>query len=519
MTIHDELAQLNLTDLQFAFHNLNAHELIEHAIMNDEGKLTQDGAFVALTGKHTGRAPNDRFIVKEAATEGDIHWGKVNVAFDEAQFDALYAKLTAYFAGRNAYIQDCFAGATPENRLQVRVITEKAWHNLFAYNMFVRPTDDERATFTPDYTVIQAPDFHADPATDGTNSEAFVILHLTKKLVIISGTHYAGEIKKSIFSILNYLLPKQGIMTMHCSANKGDDGETALFFGLSGTGKTTLSSDAARALIGDDEHAWYDGGIFNIEGGCYAKVIRLSAQGEPEIYSTTKRYGTILENVVMDETTRAINLDDAQYTQNTRASYPIDYIPNALERGTGDHPKHIIFLTCDAFGVMPPVSKLTSEQAAYHFLNGYTAKVAGTEGGVTEPQATFSACFGEPFMPLNPALYADLLAQKIETHGATVWLVNTGWIGGGHGVGERISLAYTRAIINAILDGQLAQIETRQEPYFDLHVPVACPNVPDDLLNPVQMWPDKAAYEREAQALAERFEKNYKRYQVLVNGD
>jgi phosphoenolpyruvate carboxykinase (ATP) len=420
-----------------------------------------------------------------------------------------------YFVQKPVYVQDVYAGADPETRIRVRVITETAWHSLFAHNMFRQPDADEMATFEPDYTVIHAPNFKANPARDGTNSEAFVLIHLSKRLILIGGTHYAGEIKKAVFGVMNYLLPGADVLPMHCAANMSEDGEVALFFGLSGTGKTTLSADAARVLIGDDEHGWSEAGVFNMEGGCYAKTIHLSPDGEPEIYGATQRFGTILENVMLGDH-RQPNFDDATLTQNTRCSYPLEAIANASTTGQGGHPQHVIFLTADAFGVLPPVSKLTPEQASYHFLNGYTAKVAGTEKGITEPVATFSACFGAPFMPLNPTVYADMLREKIEAHDVTVWLVNTGWTGGAFGTGHRIDLGYTRAIVRAILDGTLAEVETRTEPFFGLHIPQQCPGVPDDLLDPRATWADPAAYDRQAEALAADFETNYRKYRPLT---
>ncbi len=515
---HPELEALGFRNLNTVYWRLHTPQLYEQAIRRQEAFVSHLGPLVVRTGDHTGRSPKDRFIVKEPSTEDRIWWGEVNRPFSPEQFDSLLHKVMAYFQGRNAFVQDCFAGADPAYRIGVRVITETAWHALFARNMFLRATPEQLVGFTPDFTLIQAPNFHALPDLDGTRSSAFILLNFQRKIVLIGGTSYAGEMKKSIFSVLNYLLPQQGVLPMHCSANEGDDGDVALFFGLSGTGKTTLSSDSTRTLIGDDEHGWSDSGIFNFEGGCYAKVIRLSPTGEPEIYQTTRRFGTILENVAMDMNTRRLDLDDSTYTENTRASYPINYIPNATREGTGGHPRNIIFLTADAFGVIPPVSKLTEQQAMFHFLSGYTAKVAGTEKGLGEgPQVTFSACFGAPFLPLHPAEYAALLGRKIAEHHVDVWLVNTGWTGGPFGVGHRMPLEHTRSMIHAILDGRLAEGPTWVEPFFGLHVPESCPNVPTEMLNPRLTWADQAAYDQKARELAEQFRENFKQYadQVL----
>jgi len=512
------LKSLGLRNLRSVNWNLHTSQLYETAIKHGEGILAQHGPLVTRTGTHTGRSPKDRFVVKESSSQDNIWWGNTNVPYDAENFDSVQSKIGAYLQNAEVFVLDCWCGADENYRLPVRIITEDGWHNLFARNMFRRATDEELVDFEPAYTVINVPSFRADPEIDGTNSNTFILVNMAKKLVLIGGTSYAGEIKKSIFSVMNYLLPQQGVMTMHCSANTDLNGENpAVFFGLSGTGKTTLSSDSTRMLIGDDEHGWSDDGIFNFEGGCYAKVIRLSKEGEPEIYATTRMYGTILENVVVDSTTRLLDLDDDSYTQNTRASYPITHIPNIVESGKADHPNNVIFLTADAFGVLPPVSKLTPEQAMFHFLNGYTAKVAGTERGVTEPQATFSACFGEPFMPLHPTIYAELLAEKVRKHGANVWLVNTGWTGGPYGVGSRMSLAHTRAIIHAILDGTLADVETQQESFFGLAIPTSCPGVPDAVLNPIETWDDKSAYEEKARDLASRFVDNFKKYKDRVS--
>lgn len=524
-TTHPELEKLGFRNLNAIYWQLHTPQLYEQALRRQEGFISHLGPIVIRTGDHTGRSPQDKFIIREPTTEDDIWWGKVNQDLSPEQFEEIYQKMLAYFQGNNVFVQDCFAGADPDYRMPVRVITETATASLFARNMFVRATPEELEGFEPEFTLVQAPHFHAMPEHDGTNSFAFILVHFARRLVLIGGTLYNGEIKKAIFSVMNYYLPKQGILSMHCSANEGDYGDVALFFGLSGTGKTTLSSDSTRTLIGDDEHAWSDKGVFNLEGGCYAKVINLSKTGEPEIYTTTRRFGTILENVGMDMSSRRLDLTDSTYTQNTRASYPISHIPNARRNGVGGHPKNVIFLTADAFGVMPPVSKLTPDQAMYHFLSGYTAKVAGTEKGLSdEPQATFSACFGAPFLPLHPMTYAQMLGEKVAKHDAKVWLVNTGWTGGPYGVGSRMQLAHTRAMIHAILDGSLAEVETRQEPFFGLHVPVSCRNVPEELLDPRGTWQDPDAYDQKARELAELFRKNFEQFagevgeEVIVAG-
>ncbi len=514
---HPELEAMGLHNLNMVYWQLHTPQLYEQAVRRQEGFIAHLGPLVVRTGDHTGRAPRDRFIVHEPTSRDKIWWGDVNRPFSLEQFDTLYHKVTAYLQGRNAFVQNAFAGADPRYRIGVRVVTETAWHSLFARNMFIRATDKELDEFQPDFTIIHVPNFHSLPQYDGTNSEAFVLLHFAERLILIGGTAYAGEIKKSVFSVMNYLLPLKGVLPMHCSANEGDQADVALFFGLSGTGKTTLSSDSTRTLIGDDEHGWSDDGIFNFEGGCYAKVIRLSPTGEPEIYQTTRRFGTILENVGMDMATRRLDLNEASFTENTRASYPINYIPNATRSGLGGHPNHIIFLTADAFGVLPPVARLTPAQAMYHFLSGYTAKVAGTEKGVgSEPQATFSSCFGAPFLPLHPKVYAGLLGEKIKKHDVKVWLINTGWTGGPFGVGHRIDLKHTRSVVHAVLDGSLDEIETREDPIFGLNVPVHCPDVPDEILDPRQTWEDQEAYDAKAQHVASLFARNFRAYEGLV---
>lgn len=493
------------------FWNLPPAELVEQAVRREEGELVEGGPFNAVTAPHTGRSPNDRFVVREPSTEGDVAWGKVNVPFDADQYDQLRGEVVDYLADRDLFVRDMWAGADPEYRIAVRVVTPSAWHNLFVYNMFRRPDANELADMAPDYTVIHAPEFQADPERHGTRTGAFVIVHLGRREVLIGGTRYAGEIKKSIFSVLNYLLPQQGVLSMHCSANVGDDGDSALFFGLSGTGKTTLSADPARGLIGDDEHGWSDRGIFNFEGGCYAKAIRLSPEGEPEIYATTRMFGTILENVITDADRRA-NFERDDITENTRASYPLHYIPNFVPAAKAGHPRNIVFLTADAYGVLPPISRLTPEQAMFHFLSGYTAKVAGTERGVSEPQATFSACFGAPFLILPPSTYAKLLGDKIAEHDVNVWLVNTGWTGGQYGTGSRMKLAHTRAMVSAALAGELNDVETREDAVFGVHVPVHVPGVPDGVLQPRATWDDADAYDAQARKLAGMFRENFDKY-------
>ncbi len=509
-----ELEAHGLRNANDVWWNLSTPALYEHTVQRHEGLIAHLGPLVVRTGQYTGRSPKDRYIVREPSSEDSIHWGTVNHPFDAQQFKSLHARLRAYFQGKDLYIQDCYVGAEPTYRIPIRVVTETAWHSLFARNMFVQEDDVERlATFKPQFTIIQAPGFSASPDEDGTNSEAFILLHFGRQEVIIGGTAYAGEIKKSMFTVMNFFLPPKGVLPMHCSANFGvDEGDVALFFGLSGTGKTTLSADPHRTLIGDDEHGWSDAGVFNFEGGCYAKVIRLSAEGEPEIYATTRRFGTILENVALDTVSRHPDLDSDAFTENTRASYPISHIPNASRTGRGGHPRHIIMLTADAFGVLPPVARLNSDEAMYHFLSGYTAKVAGTERGVTEPQATFSACFGAPFMPLNPTVYATLLGEKIAQHESRVWLVNTGWSGGPYGVGKRIQLSYTRAMVRAILEGKLDDVPTREDPVFGFHVPSECPGVPPEVLDPKSTWSDGAAYDAQASKLAGMFRANFEQY-------
>jgi phosphoenolpyruvate carboxykinase (ATP) len=498
--------------------NLPPAQLYEHAVQRGEGVVADHGPLVVNTGRYTGRSPNDKFVVKEPGSQDHIWWGPINKPIEPEHFDRMHRRLLGYMQGRDLFVQDCFAGADPSYRKPIRVISEFAWQMLFVQNMFVRPDWSKVHQHVPEYTIIAMPRFQAVPALDNTRSEAFILLHLGKKMVLIGGTHYGGEIKKSIFTIMNYCLPLENIFSMHCSANVGADGDVAIFFGLSGTGKTTLSTDSSRRLIGDDEHGWSDHGVFNFEGGCYAKVIRLSPQAEPEIYSTTRRFGTVLENVVLDPITRHLNLDDDSLTENTRSCYPLPFIENIEPSGMAGHPRNVIMLTADAFGVMPPVSKLTPEQAMYHFLSGYTAKVAGTERGMgNEPQATFSTCFGAPFMALHPSVYANLLREKIARHRSDCWLVNTGWSGGPFGVGKRMSIAHTRAIIRAILNGKLAKVPTKPDPIFGLHIPESCEGVPSEVLWPSRTWKNPAEYETKARELAKRFEKNFESFAPSVS--
>lgn len=509
------LDYLGINNAGTVYWNLPTPMLYEQSLRRREGVLAHLGPLIVDTGDHTGRSPNDKFIVKEPTSEDDIWWGKVNISISQQEFANLFRRMKAYIQNRDLFVFDGYAGADTHYQMPVRIITEYAWHNMFARNMFIRELDPEKLReHVPQFTVIDMPRFHAEPRFDGTNSQTFILVDFGRKLVLIGGTEYAGEIKKSIFTAMNYYLPKKGVMAMHCSANYGETKEdTALFFGLSGTGKTTLSNDQSRNLIGDDEHGWSDDGVFNFEGGCYAKVIRLDPEGEPEIYATTRMFGTILENVIYDPDTRRVDLDDGTLTQNTRASYPITHIPNADPSGTGGHPKHVVFLTADAFGVLPPISRLSKAQAMYHFLSGYTAKVAGTERGITEPVPEFSACFGAPFMPLHPGEYAKLLGQKIDRHGSQVWLVNTGWTGGPYGVGSRMKLAYTRKMVNAVLNGDLNEAETFTEPFFGLEIPKHVAGVPDEVLNPRATWQDKEAYDAQARKLVGMFQENFKQFE------
>ncbi|GAB4072737.1 phosphoenolpyruvate carboxykinase (ATP) [Barrientosiimonas marina] len=492
--------------------NLAVPQLAEKILNRGEGVLSATGAVCATTGAYTGRSPEDKFIVRDNMSDEHVDWGEINQPIDETVFDNLLQKVTAHLHNRDALFQfRGFAGADPNYRLPIDVITEYAWHSLFARQLFIPPTKGELETHESDFTVISAPTFKADPDTDGTNSETFILISFEKRIVLIGGTEYAGEIKKSIFSVMNYLLPQNNVLSMHCSANVGQEGDVALFFGLSGTGKTTLSADPYRRLIGDDEHGWSPNGIFNIEGGCYAKCINLSAQKEPQIYNAI-RFGSVLENVVLDPSSREPDYDDTSLTENTRAAYPLENIDRIVTPSVAGHPNTIIFLTADASGTLPPISKLTKEQAMYHFLSGYTSKLAGTERGITQPEATFSACFGSPFLPLAPSRYAEMLGDKIDQFNSSVFLINTGWTGGSYGTGKRIKLSYTRAMVHAALEGELATIETVTDEIFGLDIPLHVPGVPDDVLVPKNAWADKQAYVNEAQALAVKFHDNFSKF-------
>ena len=491
--------------------NLFPPQLVEAALRRGEAVLAARGSLVAETGNRTGRSPKDKFIVRDAVTEGKVAWGPVNQPIAPEIFDALYERVVDYLRDKELFVQDLFSGADPRYRLPIQLINELAWQNLFARQLFLRPTAQELKDHRPAFTVISAPGFLADPRRDGTNSGVFILVNFARKMVLIGGTQYAGEIKKSVFSIMNFLVPGRDVLPMHCSANVGADGVTALFFGLSGTGKTTLSADPSRRLIGDDEHGWSADGVFNFEGGCYAKCIRLSAESEPQIYNALG-FGSVLENVVLDPVTHIPDYDDESKTENTRAAYPVEHIEGAVIPGIGGHPKNVVFLTADAFGVLPPIARLTPEQAMYHFMSGYTAKVAGTEAGLTEPQATFSTCFGAPFMPLPPKVYAGMLGRRLREHSAQCWLVNTGWQGGPYGVGKRMSLPYTRAMVNAVVDGRLGGAEFEVEPAFGLTIPKSCPGVPAELLRPRTSWADKAAYDKMATELSARFAKNFEKF-------
>ncbi|MFO0936143.1 MAG: phosphoenolpyruvate carboxykinase (ATP) [Gemmataceae bacterium] len=495
-----------------AFVNLSVPALVEQAIRRNDGCLTNLGAISCRTGKRSGRSPNDKFIAKDAQTATTVNWGKINIPFDPSAFAALGERIKAYLSTvPEVYTFDGFAGADPTHQISLRVVTESAWHCLFARTMFLRPKPGQLDNFKPQWTILHAPHFLCDPATNGTKSEAFVGIDFTNHIVLIAGTQYAGEVKKSIFTIMNYLMPQRNVFPMHCSANIGQAGDVALFFGLSGTGKTTLSADPDRKLIGDDEHGWSESGVFNIEGGCYAKTIKLSPTGEPQIYNAIK-FGCVLENVPVDPVTREPDYDSQRYTENTRAAYPIEYIPGCELSGVGGHPTNVFFLTCDAYGVLPPISRLTPDQAKKMFLCGYTAKVAGTEAGVTEPTATFSTCFGSPFFPLPPKTYANMLADRMTKHSCPVWLVNTGWSGGGPGVGSRMKLSITRALLKAALSGELARGKFAADPIFGLDVPQSCPGVPAEVLNPRNTWSDKAAYDAAAKKLQGMFEETYQQY-------
>ncbi|MFQ5511126.1 MAG: phosphoenolpyruvate carboxykinase (ATP) [Candidatus Krumholzibacteriia bacterium] len=512
------LNTIPLTNLRNVYWSLPPETLYEHAVRNAEGQIAHAGPLVVDTSPYTGRSPDDKFVVEEDTSAGNIWWGKVNVPFAPERFDRMLDRMRKYLAGKDVYVQDCRAGADAEHRLPIRIVTEWAWHSLFARTMF-RGIDsaEELRNHAPEFTVIGAPGLKADPRTDGTNNEAFILLNFARKMVLIGGTGYAGEIKKSIFAVLNYLLPLKNVASMHCSANAGEAGDAALFFGLSGTGKTTLSADPKRRLIGDDEHGWSERGVFNFEGGCYAKAIRLSAESEPEIFETTRRFGTLLENVVFDPDTRRLDLDDDRITENTRASYPLTHIPNVVPDGQGGHPKNVIMLTCDASGVMPPIAALTPEQAMYHFLSGYTAKVAGTEKGLGKsPSATFSTCFGAPFLVHPPTVYSKLLSERIRQNHAKCWLVNTGWSGGPYGVGSRMKIAHSRAMIDAALTGALEDAEMREDAVLGLRVPASCPGVPAEVLDPQNTWSDKEAYRTRARELVGLFKENFKQFEGNV---
>ncbi len=506
------VADIGLKHVSAAYWNLSPAELVEETIIRGEGVLTDTGGLAVDTGEFTGRSPKDKFIVCDENTENSVWWGDINIKFDADKFDRLYQRVQAYFAGKSVYVRDSYACADPEHRLNIRVVTESPWQNLFANNLFLRPTKEEILTMTPDWHIIDAPGFMADPEIDGTRQHNFAILNFTKKIILIGGTGYTGEIKKGIFSVLNYILPhEKGVLSMHCSANIGEKGDTAIFFGLSGTGKTTLSADPNRGLIGDDEHGWADNSIFNFEGGCYAKCVNLSKEKEPQIYNAI-RFGSLVENIEFYEGTTKVDFENISKTENTRVAYPIEHIDNAVTPSVGPAPKNIFFLTADAFGVLPPISKLTTGQAMYHFISGYTAKIAGTEMGITEPQTTFSACFGKAFLPLHPAKYAELLGEKINQGDVNVWLVNTGWSGGAYGVGSRIKLAYTRALITAALNGELNNVDYDKQAIFGLSFPTSCPGVPDEMLNPRDTWADKSAFDQKAQDLAQSFIKNFNQY-------
>ncbi len=506
-----------LYNLNTIYWNLPTPAIYEQALRAREGVLSHMGPLVVRTGHHTGRSANDKFVVEEPGSKEHIWWGEVNRPIDEAHFDLVHHRLASYLQMKDVYVQDCYVGADPHYRMPVRIVSEYAWHSLFARNLFIQPSPEELDDLVPEFTVIDVPRFHSIPSLDNTRSETFIMLNFAKRLVLIGGTSYAGEIKKSLFTVMNYMMPFRDVLPMHCSANIGPDGKSALFFGLSGTGKTTLSADASRTLIGDDEHGWSHDGIFNFEGGCYAKMIRLSASAEPEIHATTERFGTVLENVTVHSEDRRLDLDDESLTENTRGAYHISAIQNASETGVGGHPNAILFLTCDAFGVLPPVSRLSPEQAMYHFISGYTARVAGTEKGVTEPSPVFSACYGAPFMPLHPQRYAELLGRRLAKHGTQVWMINTGWSGGPYGVGQRVQIPHTRAMVNAVLDGKLDGVPTRTDPIFGVQIPESCPDIPAEILDPRGTWKDGAAYDVQARKLAGMFAANFAKFADQVD--
>ncbi|MBA2275723.1 MAG: phosphoenolpyruvate carboxykinase (ATP) [Chloroflexi bacterium] len=501
-----------------AFSNLSVAELYEHAIRRDEGFVAADGPLVVRTGAHTGRSPKDKFIVDEPGSHDGVWWGGFNQPISEERYEALRSRMLAHLADRELFIQDCFVGADPTYRRSVRAYTESAWASIFCRNLFRTPSAAELAAFEPDFTIIDAPTFRADPARDGTHSETVILVHLSRQEILIGGTEYAGEMKKGAFGIMNYRLPDEGVLPMHSSVNVGKGGDVAVFFGLSGTGKTTLSADPERTLIGDDEHGWGPEGVFNFEGGCYAKTIRLSHIYEPDIYSTTRRFGTILENVAIDPVTRELDLDSDEFTENTRGAFPLDYISNSSDLGVAGQPTNVVLLTADAFGVLPPIARLSRDQALYHFISGYTAKLAGTEVGVVEPSATFSTCFGAPFMPRHPGVYAQMLGDRLGRHDVGAWLVNTGWTGGPYGTGHRMDITHTRNMVRAALDGRLDGVPTRTDPIFGVEVPTSCPGVPDEVLQPRDTWPDPEAYDRQAQKLAGMFVENFRQFQDGVTG-
>ena len=519
MTTTVNLDYLGIKNVNNIYWNLSMPALYEQCIRRREGIISEMGTLIVRTGSYTGRSPDDKFIVRNKTTENKIDWSQENKPFDEEDFDRIYHRVLGYFQGNDIFVQDCYAGADKRYRIPIRVISEYAWHSLFVRNLFIRINDlNEYENFKPEFTVIDLPKFHGVPELDHTKSEAFILINFSKKLILIGATSYAGEIKKSVFSTLNYLYPKKNILPMHCGANQGKNGDVALFFGLSGTGKTTLSADPKRNLIGDDEHGWSDKGIFNFEGGCYAKVIRLSEIDEPEIYAATRRFGTILENVVFDTYWHCPDFTDDTYTPNTRAAYPIHHIGHSIPGGLADHPENIIFLTADAFGILPPIAKLTAEQAMYHFLSGYTAKVAGTERGLSnEPKATFSTCFGAPFMPLYPNIYASLLGKRIKKHKVKCWLVNTGWIGGPFGIGKRISITYTRTILDAILERKMDNIPYIKDEVFGLHIPKSINNITDEILVAKNTWSNKSDYIRKRKELAGKFIANFEKYKKYVD--
>ncbi|MBM3496506.1 MAG: phosphoenolpyruvate carboxykinase (ATP) [Armatimonadetes bacterium] len=507
-----------IKDALFVHWNLGTAALIENALAQREGLLAAGGALVCRTGLHTGRSPKDKYVVRTPDLEDDIWWGPVNQPIEPDRFGSLYRRALAYMQDKRLYVQDCFAGADPQYRIPIRVVTQYAWHNLFARQLFVRPDWQKTHQHVPEFVIVSVPGFHADPDIDGTRSEAYILVNFEKRIVLIGGTEYAGEMKKSVFTIMNYLLPPRGVLSMHCAANMGKAGDVALFFGLSGTGKTTLSADPLRNLIGDDEHGWSDAGVFNFEGGCYAKCIRLSQEAEPQIYRAI-RFGAVLENVAVNLSTRLLDFDDDTFTENTRAAFPLTFVENSVRPSVGGHPSNVFFLTCDAFGVLPPIARLSPDQARYHFISGYTAKVAGTEAGVQEPTATFSTCFGAPFLPRPPTVYSKMLGERLAEHRTRTWLVNTGWTGGPQGVGHRMTIKHTRALISAALSGALDGVRYRRDPIFGIEVPGDCPQVPKEVLWPRDTWPDPAAYDRAANHVARLFIENFEQFRETAMPD